>query len=183
MTLLIVGAGGHGRDIAATARALDLKYRLVDDNPELWMPVPEAWDGPWTIGIGEPMVREKMADRFPSPSAVLVDPSAIVGEDCGFAEGTLVGPGCILVAECTIGRHAHISYGVKATRLVLGDFCTVGPGVTFSGYVNVGPRAYIGAHTVVKNKVRIGADAVIGCGAVVVEDVPAGVTVKGNPAR
>ncbi len=183
MTLLIVGAGGHGRDVAATARALGMQYRLVDDEPNLWMPVPATWDGPWTIGIGDPKIREAMASRFPSPAAVLVDPSSIVGEDCGIGEGSVIGPGCTFVTECTIGRHAHITYGVKATRAVIGDYCTVGPGVTFSGYVHVGARAYVGAHSVVMNKVRIGEDAVIGCGSVVVRDVPAGVTVKGNPAR
>ncbi len=183
VTLLIVGAGGHGRDIAATARSLGIQYRLVDDHPDLWMPVPETWAGEWTIGIGDPQVRVAMADRFPGPAAVLVDPSSIVGEDCGISEGAVVGPGCVFVAECTIGRHAHITYGVKATRAVIGDYCTVGPGVTFSGYVQVGAGAYVGAHSVVMNKVRIGEGAVIGCGSVVVKDVPAGMTVKGNPAR
>lgn len=182
--LLIVGAGGHGRDVAATARALGIPYRFCDDNPDLWMLPPALWDGEYTIGIGDPLIREKMADRFAAwTPATLVDPRAIVEPDCAVGEGAVIGAGSILLGETVIGRHVHLTYGVIATRATFGDFCTVGPGVTFCGYATIGPRAYVGAGSVIKNKITIGADAVIGCGSVVVRDVPEGVTVKGNPAK
>lgn len=183
MTLLIIGAGGHGRDVAATARALDLQYRLVDDNPDLWMPAPETWDGPWVIGIGDPELREKFSTRYPHPAATLVDPRSHVGPDIAIGEGSVVGPSTTLLTECTIGRHVHIVYNVAATRCHIGDFTTVGPGVTFCGYVHIGRRSYIGAGSVIRNKVRIGDDCIIGAGSNVIEDVPDGTTVKGNPAR
>jgi acetyltransferase-like isoleucine patch superfamily enzyme len=47
----------------------------------------------------------------------------------------------------------------------------------------VGDRAWIGAAAVVIPNIRIGAGATVGAGAVVVTDVPDGVTVVGNPAR
>jgi acetyltransferase EpsM len=43
--------------------------------------------------------------------------------------------------------------------------------------------AFLGAGAVVVPGVRIGADAVVAAGAVVLHDVPAGTTVLGVPAR
>lgn len=182
-TLLIVGAGGHGRDIAATARALNIRYRICDDDPALWIPVPTQWDGPWVIGIGDPKIREEMAGRFLGPAATLIDPRSVVGDDIGIGEGTVIGAGCTLLTECTFGRHVHVTYGVNATRAHFDDYATIGPGVTFCGYSHVGRRAYIGAGATIRNKVHIGDDAVVGAGANVVADVTPGATVVGNPAR
>jgi maltose O-acetyltransferase len=49
--------------------------------------------------------------------------------------------------------------------------------------VVVGERVHVGIGAAVRDHVTIGADAVIGMGAVVVADVAAGTTVVGNPAR
>jgi UDP-perosamine 4-acetyltransferase len=47
----------------------------------------------------------------------------------------------------------------------------------------VGDFAFIGAGATVLPRLKIGRGAVIGAGAVVTKDVPAGSTVAGNPAR
>lgn len=47
----------------------------------------------------------------------------------------------------------------------------------------VGDRVDVGAGAIVLGALHIGDDAVIGAGAVVVDDVPAGATAVGNPAR
>jgi serine acetyltransferase len=47
----------------------------------------------------------------------------------------------------------------------------------------IGDRVDIGTSALVLGPVTVGDDAVIGAGAVVVRDVPAGATVVGNPAR
>jgi UDP-perosamine 4-acetyltransferase len=49
--------------------------------------------------------------------------------------------------------------------------------------VTVENGAHIGLGAAIKQKVRIGMNAVVGAGSVVVRDVPAGVTVVGVPAR
>ena len=43
--------------------------------------------------------------------------------------------------------------------------------------------AFVGAGATILPRIRIGADAVVGAGAVVTRDVPSGVTVVGNPAQ
>jgi acetyltransferase-like isoleucine patch superfamily enzyme len=52
-----------------------------------------------------------------------------------------------------------------------------------TGVVEVGECAWIGAGAVIADHKSIGADAIVGAGAVVVKDVPEAVVVTGVPAR
>lgn len=110
-------------------------------------------------------------------------------------EYTSIGSHCNI--EGTVGSHCNIQNHVNIFGgVTIGDYVFVGPSVTFTN-VNK-PRAGISKpyeKTVVKNHAMIGANATIlpgitigvratiGAGAVVTKDVPAGVTVAGNPAR
>lgn len=179
----IVGAGGHGQDIAAICQARGLNFFLCDDD-RLGVPPPPGTPGKYVIGVNEPQVRAKLVARFKDWSATSVvhphvtfDTSTIIGWGC------VVGPAVVMLHRCVLRDHVHVGYGVTMTRCSIGAFSTVAPGATICGDVVIGERVFIGAGAVIKNLVTIGDDAVIGAGAVVVDDVPAGVTVKGVPAR
>jgi serine O-acetyltransferase len=60
--------------------------------------------------------------------------------------------------------------------------CTIGAGSTLGG-PSIGDHVMIGCHACVLGPVRVGDGARIGAGAVVVQDVPAGATAVGVPAR
>ena len=68
--------------------------------------------------------------------------------------------------NCDIGEGAY----VIATSILCGS-------------VRIGTRASIAPNASILEGVQIGADAVVGLGAVVLADVPDGVTVVGNPAK
>lgn len=180
----IIGAGGHGQDLKAIVDAWGSVCRLVDDDPEHDYAVPVA-PRDWIVGINDPLVRKVVAGRFDSQAANLIHPTAVIGPDVAFDSrgGIAVGPGAILHTKVWLGEHVHVGYGASMTRTQVNAFTTIAPGVTICGDVNIGDGAFIGAGCVIKNLVSIGAGAVVGCGAVVVSDVPAGATVKGNPAR
>ena len=59
----------------------------------------------------------------------------------------------------------------------------VAPGVVVSGNVNIGEGCFIGAGSIISNGVNIGANVIIGAGTVVTKDIPANVSVIGNPMR
>ena len=125
---------------------------------------------------------------------------------CHIGDETRVGPfveiqrGVVVGRRCKIQSHSFICDGVE-----IGDEVFVGHNVVFindkrprattdDGELQVSTdwtllktvveeRASLGSGAIVLGGVRIGQGALIGAGAVVTKDVPAGATVVGSPAR
>jgi len=57
------------------------------------------------------------------------------------------------------------------------------PGARAAGEVVVGENSFVGCGAIILPRIRIGAGATIGAGAVVTKDVGPNQTVVGNPAR
>lgn len=92
------------------------------------------------------------------------------------------------------GLCIHHGYGLVVNpRTVIGANCTLRHATTFgareatpgknSGLPTLGDGVNIGPHCVILGPVRIGNEATIGAGSVVVRDVPEGAVAVGNPAR
>jgi serine O-acetyltransferase len=102
--------------------------------------------------------------------------------------------GISISPDTKIGKGFYIGHFggiVVNTNVVIGDNCNISQGVTL-GQVNRGPKAgcptignnvYIGPGAKVIGRIHVGDGAAIGANAVVVDDVPAGVSVGGVPAR
>ena len=106
------------------------------------------------------------------------------------AENTVIGPGCQILAqsavcvEAVLGRACVINTAASVDHECrLGDGVHIGPGAHLAGLVTVENYATIYTGAVVIPGLRIGEGAVVGAGAVVIEDVPPGTVVVGNPAR
>lgn len=103
-----------------------------------------------------------------------------------------------------LGDDVSLNYGcvlLDVCPIRIGAKTQVGPGVQLyaadhprnaadrqAGYecgapISIGANVWIGGHAIVLPGVTIGDDAIIGAGSVVTQDVPAGATVVGNPAR
>ncbi len=98
--------------------------------------------------------------------------AAFVTIDSGVQRPTVIGPRTWLM------KHVHVGHDAN-----LGADCELAPGTVIGGHCQIGDRVKIGINACVKPFVKVGDDARIGMGAVVVMDVPPGVTVVGNPAR
>ena len=208
--LVIVGAGGFGRETLDVAEAMNAAATgepvweilgVVDDSPselnlerlrDRGVPFLGALEdlpsnAAVAIGVGSPQTRRGIAERLAGPGssfATLIHPTAVIGSRSTLGEGSIV---CALVSlgtNVTVGHQVHLNPGcVIGHDTELADFVSINPAAAISGDCRIGARTLIGVAGVVINQVTVGADAVVGGSACVVRDVPPGSTVKGVPAR
>ena len=145
-------------------------------------------------------------DVILGPGVRIVQPELVNLYGCSIGAETKVGAfveiqkGVTVGSSCKVQSHTFICEGVS-----IGNGVFVGHGVTFvndkypratdeAGQIQtdadwqvslivVEDGASIGSGAVILGGVRLGARAMIGAGALVSKDVPAGTTVAGNPAR
>ncbi|MEC7310091.1 UDP-3-O-(3-hydroxymyristoyl)glucosamine N-acyltransferase [Vibrio crassostreae] len=105
-----------------------------------------------------------------------------IGDDVEIGSNTCIVKGLI--------NDTVIKQGVKIDNLVhIAHDCFIDEGAFIiasaevSGYVSIGKRSRIAPGSVVKQRVKIGDDVVVGMGAVVFKNIADGLVVVGNPAK
>jgi maltose O-acetyltransferase len=108
------------------------------------------------------------------------------GSQTTIGAGTFINVGAVIldVARVTIGADVQVGPNVQ----LLTPTHPLDPALRRSGVeaaepISIGDNAWLGGGVIVCPGVRIGADTVVGAGAVVTRDLPAGVLAVGNPAR
>lgn len=174
MIVSIVGAGGHGQDLAEIANACGYGVAFYDDGLNPFVKTSHV-TGPYVVGVNDPPTRRRLA--VGSAPTRLVHPTAVVADSAELSPGVVVGAGSQVGHRTVLGPHVHIGPGCTITRTTVGAFTTISPGVNIAGDVTIGEEVMVGVGAVVSNLVTIGDRAVIGAGAVVVRDVAPGETV------
>jgi len=147
---------------------------------------------PCFVAVSDPSARRQLAEKIATAGgcfrslyriAGTISPHISVGEGTFIAAPVYIGP------LTTIGKHGQIlpmtSVGHDCR---LGDYVTVCPSVTISGYVTLEDDVFVGAGATIVNgtearPLRIGRGAKIFAGAVVMKSMQPGTKVAGNPAR
>lgn len=149
----------------------------------------------------------KWLDRFNAQGlsdeqrySLLVERFASVGEHA------LIRPPffCDYGHNISLGRNAFLNFNcviLDVERVSIGECTAIGPGVQiltsdhprdpllrrkqvrFGRPITIGANVWIGGGAIILPGIAIGDDAIVGAGSIVTRDVPAGVTVAGNPAR
>jgi UDP-N-acetylglucosamine acyltransferase len=86
--------------------------------------------------------------------------------------------------ETTVGDHNLImAYAHIGHDSVVGNHCILVNNVALAGHVHIGDWAILSGYTLVHQFCHIGAHSFAGMGTAIGKDVPAYVTVSGNPAE
>jgi sugar O-acyltransferase (sialic acid O-acetyltransferase NeuD family) len=144
------------------------------------------------LAVAAPKIRAQLAGKCIAAGIEIVGTTAsnvVIMDAVEIAEGACLAPFVTLTSNIRIGRCFHANlYSYVEHDCVIGDFVTFAPGVQCNGNVVIEDGAYIGAGAIIRQgspakPLRIGANAVVGMGAIVTKDVAADATVVGNPAR
>jgi len=108
--------------------------------------------------------------------AVEIVTGICIPRECEIGEGLYIGHfgTIILPSQGRIGKNCNIAHTV--TLGIAGDGDR-------KGVPTIGDRVFIGAHSMVLGKVKVGDDAMICAGSVVTRSVPPRAVVMGNPAK
>jgi sugar O-acyltransferase (sialic acid O-acetyltransferase NeuD family) len=201
--LLIIGAGGHGKVVADAAlssgRWTDIVF-LDDAWPE------KKENGRWDI-LGKAHHFQKWRTRYEDAVVAIgnnrlrltfqhwlveagfhivsvIHPSAQVSRFAQIGTGSVVFANAVVNVDSVIGEGAIINTAATVDHdCRLGMGVHLSPGAHLAGGVSVGDFSWIGIGGVVRQLISIGSDVVVAAGAVVVVDIPDGITVAGVPAR
>ncbi len=206
--VVIIGAGGHGREIADILRHQaqvtgSMKVEgFVDGNQALHgkeldgLPVLGDWD--WfdtadrnglkiICAVGNPQTCRKLVNRaivskLEFTSAI--SPLAHLSPRAHIGKGVVIFPHVIINTGARIGSFITLNIGASVSHdTVVGDFTNINPAVHLAGNVTVGEGCYLGMGTNVIQGCSIGAWSVIGAGAVVIRNIPSHTTAIGVPAK
>ncbi|MBA0884755.1 acetyltransferase [Flavobacterium undicola] len=205
--MLIIGAKGFAKEVLEVVHQLNQTDNLAfyDDineevNETLYNRFPilktiedalvyfKTIDNRFTIGIGNPVLRKKLYDKFIDLGGVFsstISPFASIGSfgnEIGIGSNIMTGvvitsdviikKGSLINLNCTVGHDS-----------IIGEFVELSPGVSISGNCILGDYCVLGTNATVLPKVTIGKNVVVGAGAVINKDVPDNCLVVGIPGK
>ena len=204
------GSDGNLREILPTFRrqleGKDADIVLVDDDPRKAgaeiqgcsvmsfadLCQEQERDTRINVSVADPLVRQKLVRRceeggFGFFSVRDISHTRLSGVNVG--DGAVLAFNTLITSDVEVGAHFHMNmYSYVAHDCVIGDFVTFGPRVSCNGRIHIGDSVCVGAGATIKQgthdkPLTIGAGAVVGMGAVVIDDVQPGDVVAGNPSK
>lgn len=195
----VLGAGGHGKVVTATLKAMGLEVlSVLDDDSSLWGSVllGVKIEGPMdllsdrrarraVIAVGANSARERIAGRFDEIEWIkAVHPGAFVDSTVRLGPGTVVFAGAVIQPDSTLGSHVIVNTCSSVDHdCRLGDFVHIAPGSHLAGNVSLGRGAFMGTGSCAVPGVAVGPWTTVGAGGTVICDLPGRITAAGVPAR
>ena len=194
--LLIIGAGGCGREVLQWAKDMNKVAPIwnikgfLDDNADAlnglrcdvtvigstdsYIPQP---DDRFVCCIGSSAVRKIIIEKMETKGAVfanIIHPTAIVCESAVLGKATILYPYSIISdnAElgdgCIINMHSTIAHDSK-----LGEFCTISAHCDVTGMCRLGNRVFMGSGARTVPSAKVGNDVFICAGSTVMSKIKA----------
>jgi len=205
--IVIIGAGGFGREVKTIIDALNMienrfhflgfyddgisKGTIVNGFPVLGnlndLNSVEEEIGV-ALGIGNPITKYEIIKMLTNSFLyfpTLVHPSVIISDDSvSIAEGGIICAGTILTCNIKIDRFVTLNLLCTVGHdTIIADYSSFMPSVNISGEVHIDEKVYIGTGAKIINQLTIGASTIVGAGAVVSKSLPPFCTAVGIPAK
>ena len=203
LDLIIIGAGGFGRELHAMlpdvfpANEYHFKGFLAGETnplatelgpvlgaPEVYQP--QASDR-FLLAIGDIDARRRTTEpllqrgaRFAS----FIHPTAVVAHTARISDGAVIYPLATVSNSARLDVFVHLNYYASVGHdAVVGRHCLLSPYATLNGFSALEEDIYVGTHATVTIGRRVGARSKISANSAVMQDVPADSMVFGVPGR
>ena len=205
--IVIIGAGGFGREVKTLIDSINNQtptYRFLgfyDDGFEKGQIINgfPVLGGildiniiniqcSAVIAIGDPQAKQGLYEKIKNSNVDfpnIIHPNVLLSDD--FVE---IGMGNIICASCIITCNIIINDFVILNLMctvghdtILSSFSSFMPSVNISGEVLIHEKVYVGTGAKIINQLEIGANTIIGAGAVVSKSLPENCTAVGIPAK
>lgn len=148
----------------------------------------ENIDNRFTIGIGNPVLRKKIYEKFSNIGGKYtstISTTSIIGSfDNNICDGVNIMQKVVITNSVTINHGVLINQLTSVGHdVVMNEFVEVCPNVSISGNCTIGKNTFIGTGTIILPNIQIGDNVIIGAGSVVTKNVPDNCTVVGIPAK
>lgn len=205
--LIIIGAGGSGKDILATllrCNEISQIYEILgfvdDDNSLIGREIngfPVIGNTDWlskqstticcVISNGFSDIRKKIVkkiEKFDIMFPTIVDPSVILANNVNIGKGAVIQAGTIINPDTIIGNHTFINLDCTIGHdCKISDYVTIAPGTHINGNNKIGDTSEIGSGTTTVQNITIGKNCTIGAGTVLINNIPDNSTIVGNPGK
>jgi len=141
------------------------------------------------ISIGDNWVRKKISEEIfniePDFEFVnIIHPTAVFGKNVKFGKGILVGAETFISSSCTLGDFCFIHHkALLGLHNHLSDFSSISLGSLTGGKVTIGACSAVTLRVIVKDRINIGSNSVVGSGSLVLKNIPDFVIAYGQPAK
>ena len=205
-TLLIVGAGGLGRETyqwVSDQEKVEKRWDVIgflDDDPTALdnytlsakiigtVKDYEPKEGDEVIcAIGD---TEVIADICPilvdkgAIFATVIHPTALLADTCQIGKGVIVGPYAIISTDAKIADFVVVnSYVSVGHDVTVEKGCVISGFSDLMGFTALEEGVFLGSGARLLPSVRVAKNARVGAGSIVLRNVKANTTVFGNPAK
>lgn len=204
--LIIVGAGGFGREMIAWAKQShgygeDFVLKgFLDDNPQALkdfavdLPVCGSVatydikeEDVFCCAIGNPKFKRRCIESITRRGGhfiSLIHRSAVLGERNQIGNGLILCPYAVITSDVKIGDfvtvnlHSFIAHDTK-----IGSFSQLHCHVDICGHVEIGEETLLGSHASLLPQISLGDRVNVSAGAVVAASFESDITLAGIPAR